>query len=172
MRTKPKLYLFVGYPGSGKTTVAKYIEEQTNATHLWADQERQIMFGYPTHSLDESQQLYDALDKKAEQLLARGKNVIFDTNFNYRADRQLMRNLGSRLNAKTYLIWLITPKKVAKTRALHHTHRDKNGYLITMTEQEFNHLCDHLEPPTATEQPIKIDGTDIDYVALKKQLNL
>lgn len=169
---KPNLYLLVGYPGSGKTTLSKYISEKTNAVHLWADQERQAMFDFPSHSKEESDQLYNALDIKTSHLLANGMSVIFDTNLNYFDDRQLLREIGRKNNANNLLIWLTTPKHIAKTRALHHTHRDKNGYIATMTEAEFEHLTNHLEKPTEIEQPIKIDGTKIDYQLVDSLLQL
>lgn len=161
VKQKPTLYLFVGCPGAGKTTLAKFIAKQTGAYHIWADQERQKMFTYPTHSIQESQTLYKALDIKADMLLKSGQSVVFDTNFNYRRDRDLLRSIAEKNGAQTKLIWLNVSPEIAKVRALHHTHRDRNGYLVAMTEAEFNHLCDHLEPPEEDEHPIKIDTTDI-----------
>lgn len=172
MKQKPTLYIFVGCPGAGKTTLAKYICEQTGAVHLWADQERQKMFTYPTHSEEESQQLYKALDIRTEDLLKEGKSVVFDTNFNYFHDRELMRSIAEKYNAELKLIWVTTPKEIAKPRALHHTHRDHNGYMVTMTEAEFNHLCDHLEPPSEQEHPIKIDGNIFNEEDITQKLAL
>lgn len=169
---EPTLYLFIGYPGAGKTSVAKYIHKQSGAIHLWADQERQIMFTNPTHSHQESKELYDKLNSKAKSLLNSGKSVIFDTNFNYFSDRELMRNIAKETNASTKLIWLTTPKTIAKERALHHTHRDQNGYLVTMTETEFENLSNHLEKPKSSERPIKINGADLDYLKLSQQLGI
>ena len=169
--SKPFLYIFVGYPGAGKTTIAKIIHEETGAVHLWADRERQKMFGYPSHSQDESRQLYKALNIRAEDLLKDGKSVIFDTNFNYRRDRDLMRSIADRYGAKTVLVWVSTPRPIAKDRALHHTHRDRNGYLVSMSESEFDHLSDHLEEPEDDEHALKIDGTNIERETLLKQLH-
>lgn len=169
---QPILYIFIGYPGAGKTTVAKYIAQQTGAIHLWADKERRNMFNSPTHSIQESKRLYDVLDDKTERLLSEGKSVIFDTNFNYRSDRQLLRAIADKYGATTRLIWLTTPKNIAKARALHHTHRDHNGYPVTMTVAEFDRLSNHLEPPLSAEQAIKIDGSRIDLDSISAQLDL
>ena len=166
------LFLFIGYPGAGKTTISKHISQKTGATHIWADQERQRLFGYVTHSQQESRQLYKYLDKKTDELLSQGKSVIFDTNFNFYNDRSILRNIAKKYNAQTIVIWVNTPKEVAKQRALHHTHRDRNGHPVTMTEEEFEQLSNHLEPPKPDEKPIIIDGSNLSEVDLDKILGL
>ncbi len=172
MQEQPTLYLLMGYPGAGKTTVAKYIHQKTGAVHLWADQERQALYVNPSHSIQESEELYDLLDIKTKSLLTAGNSVIFDTNFNYFSDREKMRNIAKETHASTKLIWLTTSKTIAKERALHHTHRDQNGYLVTMTETEFENLSNHLEKPKSSERPIKINGADLDYLKLSQQLGI
>jgi len=167
---RPILYLFVGYPGAGKTTVSKIIEQRSGAVHLWVDQRRQQLFTKPTHSVIESKQLYQILDNQAKNLLQKGQSVIFDTNFNYFSDRQLLRDIAKESQAKTILIWVNTPLNVAKQRATHPIHSDRNGYATAMTIKEFNKIADHLEPPLETEQPIIIDGTNIDIVQLEAKL--
>lgn len=169
---KPTLYLFVGVPGAGKTTIAKLVHDATGAVHLWADRERQAMFNQVTHSTTESQELYTRLNGQADALLAEGKSVIFDTNFNYRKDRDHLRAIADKHGAKTCIIWMQTPRSVARERALHDTHRERNGYDQPMTAAEFDQLTDHLEPPTDNENFIIIDGTAIDHKAVKRQLDI
>lgn len=166
----PRLYIFVGYPGAGKTTIAKYINQKTGAHHLWADKERQRMFSIVTHSIEESKTLYAKLNQQTKQQLTQGTSVIFDTNFNYFSDRQLMRQLAAAHNAKLVIMWLTTPIAIAKSRALHQTHRDRNGYLVTMSEAEFIALTSRLETPSVDEQATKIDGAKIDYSLLDQIL--
>jgi predicted kinase len=169
---KQRLYIFVGTPGAGKTTIAHLIEAATGAEHLWADRMRQAMFDTVTHSKQESDELYTTLNEQTDQLLAEGKSVVFDTNFNYRKDRDHVRSLADKHGAETVIIWLQTPVELARERALHDNHRDRNGYSETMQPEEFERLIDHLEPPTDDELFIKIDGTDIDEEDVKRQLGL
>jgi predicted kinase len=168
MKDTPRLYYFVGYPGAGKTTIAEIIHEQTGAVHLWADRERHKLFGQPTHSTTESAKLYEYLDKTADRLLSEGQSVIFDTNFNFLADRQLMRDIAQRHNAKPVLIWVTTPKEIAQQRAVHEMNL-RNGYESSMSTEQFDRIVSKLESPTPDESPIKIDASELDRNLVIKQ---
>ncbi|HTB49026.1 MAG TPA: ATP-binding protein [Verrucomicrobiae bacterium] len=168
---EPRLYLFIGYPGAGKTTIAQIIARATGAEHLWADFERHIMFTDPTHSHAESVALYEALNKRAEELLAEGKGVVFDTNFNFYEDRQKLRAVADKQHAQTIIIWVTTPKDVAERRAIH-AEVTRNGYDFVMSKQQFEDIVAKLEPPTKSEKVIKIDGTKLDEQELMRLLSL
>lgn len=170
--SRPRLYLFIGYPGAGKTTVAKLIHETSGAVHLWADHVRQDMFNQVSHSKTESEQLYATLNARTDQLLAAGQSVIFDTNFNYRRDRDHLRSIATRNNADTLVIWMQTPLEIARQRALHGNHRERNRYDDVMTAEQFTDLICRLEPPAKNEVFITIDGSDIDKQAVARQLEL
>jgi predicted kinase len=164
---QPILYLMVGYPGAGKTTVARWIAERTGAVHLWADVERNKLFDQPNHSENESQQLYEQLNQQTEQLLGASKSVVFDTNFNYYADRQLLREVADRQDAKVITIWVATPAEVARERAVH-SKVVRNGYDFTMSAAQFDAIASKLEVPRENEKVIKIDGTKLDPEAVMR----
>lgn len=159
----------LGYPGAGKTTVAQLIAEETGAAHIWSDLERHKMFDEPTHTKTESRQLYDNLNQQAEKLLAGGRSVIFDTSFNHRHDRDLLREIAARYEAETIVIWLTTPVDVARRRAVH-AEVVRNGYDFSMTPEQFERIASHLETPGKDEKVIKIDGVKLDREALKELL--
>lgn len=168
--SKSVLYLMVGYPGAGKTTVAQWIAEKTGAVHLWADVERHKMFDQPSHAEAESQQLYHRLNQQAEQLLTSGKSVVFDTSFNHYRDRQLLRDIADRHSANTIVIWVATPMPVAQERAVH-SNVVRNGYNFTMNKEQFTTTAGKLEPPHENEKVIKIDGTKLDANAVMRLIN-
>lgn len=167
---KPRLYLMVGYPGVGKTTISKLIAEHTGAVHLWADVERHKLFDTPLHSEAESRKLYDRLNQQAEQLLASGKSVVFDTSFNHYRDRDLLREIAAAKGAETLVVWVTTPEDAARDRAVH-ANIVRNGYDFSMTVSQFDAIAGKLEPPRPDEKTIKIDGTRLDVDELLRLIS-
>jgi predicted kinase len=168
--SKPTLYLFIGYPGAGKTTVAKIISHVTGAYHIWADMERHRLFNKPSHTEEESQELYEQLNDATTYLLSQGRSVAFDTNFNFKSDREKLRKLADENNANTILIWINTPIAVAKKRAV--TIHTRNNYDEGMSEEQFNSIASKLEKPEKGEKVIKVDGTNLNQEDLLNKLGV
>jgi predicted kinase len=154
------LFLMLGFPGAGKTTTARLIHQQTDAVHVWADYERRQMFDIPTHSHAESQKLYAHLNQVVENLLAKGKSVIYDTNFNFYSDREKLRAIAAKHGAQTIVVWVTTPKQIAKQRAVH-DRLTRNGYEFTLPEHDFERMSNHLEPPHDDEPHIQVEGIGV-----------
>jgi predicted kinase len=119
------------------------------------------MFRRPTHSAEESQKLYSQLNDVTRELLAAGRSVVFDTNFNFHKDRQHLRDIAASVDADVKLIWMTTSEDLARERALHDRHAERNGYKDSMKPATFDGIVGHLEPPTDREHPIKLDGIDL-----------
>jgi|SRR5580700_6988312 predicted kinase len=168
---KLTLYLFIGAPGAGKTTTAQIIAKATGAVHLWADAERHKLFQHPTHSREESDLLYMKLNIQAEQLLAEGRSVVFDTNFNFYADRLKLETIAKRYNAETQIIWMTTPLEIARARSVG-THENRNGYTMHMTDEQFDAIVAKLEPPRDNENTVEIDGSQVEQEQVIELLDL
>lgn len=167
----PTLYLMLGYPGAGKTTAAKIIHELTGAVHLWADKIRNERYENPTHSHEENLHLYDYLNELTAELLATGQDVIFDTNFNFYKDREHLRKIAAQHGAETKLIWVQTPQSVARERAVHPHHAQRNTYPQAMPESRFERISKDLEPPRDNEHFIAVDGTKVTPEYIQQLLN-
>ncbi len=151
----------VGYPGSGKTTAAKIIHEQTGAVHLWADHERKQRFARPTHSHEENLKLYAELNDMTAKLLGEGKSVIFDTNFNFYKDRQKLREIANTHDAQTVVVWVVAPHDLAKQRAVHESNGQDTRVFGNMPLDHFERIARNLQEPREDEQPVRLDGANI-----------
>lgn len=167
----PTLYLMLGYPGSGKTTTASAIHDLTGATHLWADKIRRERFGTPTYSRSETRELYDHLNEVAEELLATGQSVIYDTNFNFYKDRQKMRKIAASYGADSKLVWVKVPKDLAKNRATTLDHSHPTRVLGNMPDEAFYRLSGNLQEPHSDEHAVEVDGTKVTPEYIKSLLS-
>lgn len=162
----------LGYPGAGKTTTAKVIHELTGAEHLWADKERHKRYGNPTHSHEENIDLYNHLNQVADKMLSEGKSVIFDTNFNFYKDRQRLKEIAQKHEARTILIWITTPVEVAQKRAVEDSHGKHTRIWGNMPLKDFRRISSGFQPPHEDENTVEFDGTRITPEYVKERLNL
>ena len=167
---KPILYLMLGYPGSGKTTTSRMIHELTGAVHLWADHIRRERFRDPTYTHQENLELYKHMNELTAELLAANNSVVFDTNFNFYKDRQHLREIAKEHGAETKLIWVKTPKTLAKERATKDAHKQHTRVLGDMSVEDFERMSMNLEEPHPNEPHITIDGTEITDAYIRRSV--
>jgi predicted kinase len=167
---KPTLYLMFGYPGAGKTTAAGVIAGLTGAEHLQSDAVRLELFPRPEFTPVEHHALYRVLDQRTEQLLAQGKSVIYDANLNRYQHRKDKYDLCKRVNAQPLLLWVQTPKDLAKQRALH----ESRQHLWPQAEAPsdlFDRVAGVIEEPHPDEPYIAIDGTAVTLEYIRAKLS-
>ena len=160
----------VGYPGAGKTTAARLIQELTGAEHLWADHERNAMFPTPSHDHQENIALYKELNQRTRQLLHEGKSVIFDTNFNFYKDRKKLRIMAAKEGAGSVVVWVNTPLDVARERATEQSEGQDSRIWGNMPLHRFERISGNMQPPEPTEQPVILDGRNLSREAVDAAL--
>jgi predicted kinase len=151
--------MMLGYPGAGKTTIAKMVQQITHAVHLNSDEIRLELFPHPTFTQVEHDQLYQELNRRTRELLEAGKDVIYDANLNRKIHRQEKYDLCKAINAQPVLLWVQTAKPVAKQRRI----EDQEAHQFVPQHEDpasmFDRLVDVFEEPAANEPYIAIDGT-------------
>lgn len=167
----PTLYLMMGLPGAGKTTTAKIISELTGAEHISSDETRLKMFPHPSFSESEHNQLYHLLDKRTEELLKAGNNVIYDANLNRYRHRKEKYAICERTGTKPVLIWIQTPKELAKVRATG-PHRANLVPSHESPQDMFERISRVIEQPHPNEPYVAVDGTKITPDYVRQQLKM
>ncbi len=171
MQQRPTLYLMLGYPGAGKTTIARIIADTTGAVRLSSDQFRVTHFKNPTFSQDEHDAVYSGLNKETQQLLQKGKSVVYDANLNRYIHRKEKYDIAHKLGVNVQLIWINTPKHIAKQRATQDGENDPHRPFGNLKTDVFNRLSDELEPPRSEEPCLSIVGIDVTKDTVREALD-
>ncbi|MCA9330583.1 ATP-binding protein [Candidatus Saccharibacteria bacterium] len=172
MSTQLVLYLMMGLPGAGKTTVAEHISQLTGALHISSDDIRRELFPHSTFTQSEHDQLYAELDKRVEQALRTGHSVVYDANLNRRQHRDEKRALAEQLTVVTKLIWVKTPEEIARERRVN----DQPQHDLTPTNETpadmFDRIAQLLEPPQTDETYVMIDGQHVSTESVSSALGI
>ncbi len=89
-----KLYMMIGLPASGKSTIAKDIAEKENAVIIATDDLRQELLNDVNSQVDNNL-IFKEAEKRLKQNIEKGKNVIFDaTNINYKKRRDWLNRFN------------------------------------------------------------------------------
>lgn len=103
------LHLMVGLPCSGKTTLAKELEEDFGALRLTADEWHRHLFGqdatHPDHD-DRHGRVEELQWRVASDALRQGLDAILDFGFWQRQEREVFRARAAALGAATVIHFL------------------------------------------------------------------
>lgn len=141
---KPTLYLLCGLPGSGKTTLAKRLEQESPALRLTPDEWMTPLYGAEICEPEVFEHWSDAHDRVekvqwqvAEQALCLGLNVVLDFGVWAREEREDFRARAAALGARSELRFLDVPLEVLRERVkARNKASTEAAYLITEAELE------------------------------------
>ena len=146
------LHLMVGLPCSGKTTLARKLEQTHAALRLTPDEWHLRLFGQdaadPQH--DARHSLIEALQwEVAERALALGIDVILDFGFWAREEREDFRARAKRLGASSEVHFLDVPsdellRRLARRNA-------QPGLAFRISEAMMKPWIDFFQKPDAAE---------------------
>lgn len=145
----PTLFLMCGLPGSGKTTLAKQIEQEKSALRLTPDE---WIARLDINAYDETKRaVIEAIQwDVAARALSLGTNVILDFGFWSKQERDDMCRKASELGADTKVCFLDIPHEELLRRL-----RERNKALphgvFHVSEEQLVLWSGWFEPPTEEE---------------------
>lgn len=111
------LVVLAGLPGSGKTTLARWLARHSSFSVISRDEIRAAMFPQCSYTLDEKRAAYDAMRTAISLNLALGREVCTDgITFSSSADREDMYLLATAMEATLVFVHCDCPPALAQER--------------------------------------------------------
>lgn len=125
--SRPRLIVFYGLPGTGKSYMAQRTRDWSNAVHIRSDILRRVLGGA---SLDEhhyagfeadlyspeiSKKVYDALARRVKLYLQERQSLIIDATCHRAADREKLKQAAEETGACAFFIRCEAPEEKIKT---------------------------------------------------------
>lgn len=156
---KPVLICFYGYPGSGKSYVARNLEQVLQIARVSADHIRHELFSRPRYDAQENAIVTHLMNYMTEEFLKAGVGVIYDANVMRSAYRRRLRELAKKHRAEYLLIWLQIDTENAFARTQRRDRRlldDK--YSEKQTKTTFERQMALMQNPQVDENYMVISG--------------
>jgi predicted kinase len=115
MVTRPTLFLTVGLPGTGKTTVARRLEIEKTALRLTKDEWVKALYG-PANPPSASDVIEGRLIEIGLRALELGVNVVIDFGLWARDERSALRHAAAALGAAVEICYFDLPPAEQRIR--------------------------------------------------------
>ena len=145
---KPVLICLYGFPGSGKSYVARNLASSVNMAHVSADRIRSELFRNPRYDAQENAVVLHLMNYMTEEFLDAGVSVIYDTNASRTGQRRALRELAKHHKADYLLVWLQIDADSAFARTQNRDRRTTDDkYAQDHTQESFNALVATMQNP-------------------------
>jgi predicted kinase len=147
------LFLIVGLPGSGKTTLARQLEREHRAMRFTPDEWMRPLFGADVsgHSLRDARTPVETIMWSiASRALELGVNVILDFGFWSRAERIEFRTRASNLGARSE-IRFCSVSRDELWRRIDARNARLSPHDFHITQEQLDDWWRRFEPPAAAE---------------------
>ena len=157
------LHLICGLPCSGKTTLAKELEQEHSALRLTPDEWHIRLFGQDANDNgyydDVHTARHSAIEAMLWQIAARvlslGIDVILDFGFWFQDERQMFRDRAEHLGVQSQFYYLVIPGEELLERLEKRNEALPSGAFVISPEQ-MKSWIPMFEPPS--EDELKLNG--------------
>jgi predicted kinase len=163
------LYIFVGLPYAGKSTLITELEKRIGGEVVSADKFMEEK-GLQSEKMAQEDwntlysEIYEVLKRKVQD----GQTVLLDMANLKRSERDAAREIAASLNIPYKLIYINTPIEEIRRRRLENIETQHRGHL---EDREMNVAFEMFEEPTADENPV-VYNQEMDIEAWIRESNL
>lgn len=156
---KPTLVMLYGFPGAGKTYLARQLCEDLSAAHIQGDRIRYELFEEPRYDKQENEIVNHLMEYMAEEFLGAGISVIYDVNAMRLGQRRALRDLARKMKSESALIWLQIDMESAYVRGAKRDRRKADDkYSAPLDKAAFEYQASQMQNPNSTEDFMVISG--------------
>lgn len=165
---KPFLLLLYGFPGSGKTYLARQLCDNIQAAHVQADRIRHEVFDEPRYTRQENAVVLQIMNYMVGEFLKSGMSVVYDMNALRLAQRRMLRDMARKAGAEPLLLWQQIDSDSALNRSMKRDRRKTDDrYAMQHDSGSFQKLSGGMQNPEIAEDYVVVSGKH----PFKTQLN-
>ncbi len=157
--TRPVLILLYGFPGAGKTYLARQLCDDVQAAHVQSDRIRYELFETPRYDQQENQIVDHLMQYMTEEFLNAGISVVYDINAMRVSQRRELREIARKNKVETVLIWFQIDAESAFLRVSKRDRRKLDDkYTPSISRSTFEQIAGAMQNPQPTEEYMVISG--------------
>jgi predicted kinase len=146
--SKPTLICLYGYPGAGKSYLARNLASDIQLANISSERIRNELFQNPRYDAQENAIVTHLMDFICDEFLNAGVSVVYDTNALRQAQRRKLRELARKHKADYLLIWLQIDIDSAFSRTQDRDRRTSDDkYAEPQTQSTFDYQTRGMQNP-------------------------
>ena len=173
--TQPLLIMLYGYPGAGKSYVARQLSNHLQAAHVQGERIRSELFANARYDKSENDLINQFMNYMTQEFLSAGISVIYDANALRASQRHALRDLARKYKSQPLVIWLQIDSDSAYLRTQRRDRRKADDkFSPSLDKRSFDTILATMQNPTNAEDYVVVSGKHVfstQLSAILKKLN-